>query len=67
MNDGFIAENSARVDHWPENFEHLPTFDKQPITPSLCSAAVCPPSPAICSVVRPPFRGQHCRCNAEAA
>ncbi|BHF58162.1 hypothetical protein SprV_0100111200 [Sparganum proliferum] len=45
VNDGFIADNSARVDRWREHFKHL-DFGKQPITSSLSSATEFHPSPA---------------------
>ncbi|VDN11934.1 unnamed protein product [Dibothriocephalus latus] len=46
VNGNFIAENSAKVDHWREDLEHLLNFDEQPITSSLSSAADFQPSPA---------------------
>ncbi|VDN12156.1 unnamed protein product [Dibothriocephalus latus] len=46
VNDGFIADNSAKVDHWREHFKHLHNFDEQPITSSPSSTAEIQPSPA---------------------
>ncbi|VDK29701.1 unnamed protein product [Dibothriocephalus latus] len=46
VNDGFIAENSAKADHWREHYVHLLNFDEQPMIPSFSSAAEFHPSPA---------------------
>ncbi|VDL97422.1 unnamed protein product [Schistocephalus solidus] len=57
VNNGFIAENSAKVDRWCEHFEHILNFDEQLTTPSLSSAAEFHHYLAY-AVVRSPFEGK---------
>ncbi|BHF65218.1 hypothetical protein SprV_0200822800 [Sparganum proliferum] len=53
-NDGFIVDNSVKVEHWREHFELHLNFDIQPSSPLLSSSAEFPPS-NLCSAMRPPF------------
>ncbi|BHF78953.1 hypothetical protein SprV_0602207000 [Sparganum proliferum] len=54
VNGGFIADNSAKVEHWREHFEHHLNFDTQLTSPLLSSSAEFPPSPTYAVPCDPP-------------
>ncbi|BHF81963.1 hypothetical protein SprV_0802509900 [Sparganum proliferum] len=54
VNDGFIADNSAKVERWREHFEHHLNFDTQPTSPLLSSSAEFLPSPTYAVLCDPP-------------
>ncbi|BHF62688.1 hypothetical protein SprV_0200567300 [Sparganum proliferum] len=55
-NDGFIVDNSAKVEHWREHFKHHVHFDTQPTSPLLSSAVEFLPSPTYTASCGPPSK-----------
>nr|VZH91264.1 unnamed protein product [Spirometra erinaceieuropaei] len=58
VNGGFIADSSAKVERWPQNFEHHLNFDNQPTTPLLSSSVEFLPSPTYAVPCDPPSEGE---------
>nr|VZI44149.1 unnamed protein product [Spirometra erinaceieuropaei] len=54
MNGGFIADNSAKVERWREDFEHHLNYDTQPTSPLLSSSAEFLPPPTYAVPCDPP-------------